>query len=68
MSVEKEYYQCSHTRKCKWVGEYSDLRSVRNKKHPDIEMYDMGCPYCGNLEHYIINEEEYQKKLANIRE
>ena len=61
MSKEKEYWQCGHTRKCKWIGEYKDLDEVRNKQHSKIGMTDLVCPKCGNNEFYILNEEEYQK-------
>lgn len=61
MSKEKEYWQCGHTRKCKWVGVYEDLDSVKNTDHPEIEMTDSICPKCGNKEFYTLNEQEYQK-------
>lgn len=61
MSKEKEYWQCGHTRKCGWIGEYEDLGGVKNTEHDNINMTDSVCPKCGNDDFYVLNEEEYQK-------
>lgn len=57
---EIEYWQCSHTRKCKWVGKYEELDRVPDKEAPEI-MTNNCCPKCGNLEFYVIDEEEFKK-------
>lgn len=61
MSKEKEYWQCGHTRKCKWIGEYEDLDEVKSTKYTGVNVTDSVCPRCGNDEFYTLNEEEYQK-------
>lgn len=61
MSQKTEYWQCGHTRKCKWIGKYEDLDSVPSKEYADIGAKDSACPKCGNKEFYVLNEEEYQK-------
>ena len=61
MIKEQKYWQCSHIRKCKWIGKYEDLDSVRNTEHSDVYMTDCVCPRCGNEEFYVLSEEEYQK-------
>ena len=64
---EKEYWQCSHIRKCKWVGEYKDLDEVKDKQHSDINMTNSVCPKCGNDEFYVLTEEQYQKLIKRLK-
>ena len=56
-----EYWQCGHTRKCKWIGTYDELESVKSTEYPDIDATDSVCPNCGNKEFYVLNDEEYFK-------
>lgn len=65
MDKEKEYWQCTHIRKCKWVGENKDLDKV--KQHSDINMINSVCPKCGNDEFYILTEEQYQKLIKRLK-
>lgn len=57
----EEYYQCCHTRKCKWVGTKDELVEVPSTQWEDINAVDLVCPKCGNPEHYVIEEKEYER-------
>ena len=62
--MSNEYWQCSHVRKCKWVGEHKDLLDIPNNEYPGLSMTDQVCPKCLNYEFYTLNEEEYKKLKA----
>lgn len=62
--MTNEYIQCSHTRKCKWIGLESEMDNIPSEQHPYINATDMVCPKCGNPEHYVLTEDEFNKLKA----
>ena len=56
MSDGNPEIECSKVRKCKWKGDWSDLKKVPSKKYSEckIAVMDNVCPNCGNDSFYDI--------------